>query len=97
MIAEVRGARILDGVRGAKPADVAALKKLLVQVSELVTQNPEIEELDLNPIFVSPRGVQIADARIVLASARAFRRLRRHFRCFSISLNAGVPELCSSS
>jgi hypothetical protein len=40
-------------------------------VSELVTQNPEIEELDLNPIFVSPRGVQIADARIVLASARA--------------------------
>ncbi len=71
MIGEVRGARILDGVRGAKPADVAALKKLLVQVSELVTQNPEIEELDLNPIFVSPRGVQIADARIVLASARA--------------------------
>ena len=70
MIGEVRGARILDGVRGAKPADVAALKKLLVQVSELVTQNPEIEELDLNPIFVSPRGVQIADARIVLASAR---------------------------
>lgn len=72
MIGEVRGVRILDGVRGAKPADVAALKKLLVQVSELVTQNPEIEELDLNPIFVSPRGVQIADARVVLASARAF-------------------------
>lgn len=71
MIGEVRGARILDGVRGAKPADVAALKKLLVQVSELVTRNPEIEELDLNPIFVSPRGAQIADARIVLASARA--------------------------
>lgn len=71
MIGEVRGARILDGVRGAKPADVAGLKKLLVQVSELVTQNPEIEELDLNPIFVSPRGVQIADARIVLAGARA--------------------------
>ncbi len=69
MIGEVRGAQILHGVRGAKPADVAALKKLLVQVSELVTQNPEIEELDLNPIFVSPRGVQIADARIVLASA----------------------------
>jgi acetate---CoA ligase (ADP-forming) len=71
MIGEVRGARILHGVRGAKPADVLALKKLLVQVSELVTQHPEIEELDLNPIFVSPRGVQIADARIVLASARA--------------------------
>jgi acetyltransferase len=70
MIGEVRGARILQGVRGAKPADVAALKKLLLQVSELVARNPEIEELDLNPIFVSPRGVQIADARVVLASAR---------------------------
>jgi acetate---CoA ligase (ADP-forming) len=71
MIGEVRGARILQGVRGAKPADVAALKKVLVQVSELVTRNPGIEELDLNPIFVSPRGVEIADARVVLASARA--------------------------
>jgi len=71
MIAELRGARILDGVRGAKPADVAALKKLLVQVSDLVTNHPEIEELDLNPVFVSPRGVQIADARIVLAHASA--------------------------
>jgi acetyltransferase len=71
MIAEVRGARILKGVRGSPPAELASLKKLLVQVSELVTQNPGIEELDLNPVFVSPRGVQIADARIVLASAGA--------------------------
>jgi acyl-CoA synthetase (NDP forming) len=70
MIEEVRGARILGGVRGAKPADVAALKSLLLRVSEMVAQNPEVEELDLNPIFVFPRGVQVADARIVLVSGR---------------------------
>jgi acyl-CoA synthetase (NDP forming) len=70
MIGEVRGARILKGIRGAKPADVAALKALLLRVSELVRENPGIEELDLNPIFVSPHGAQVADARVVLASAR---------------------------
>jgi acyl-CoA synthetase (NDP forming) len=70
MIEEVRGARILKGIRGSKPADVGALKSLLLRVSEMVAQNPEVEELDLNPIFVSPRGVQVADARIVLTSKR---------------------------
>ena len=38
MIAEIRGARILQGVRGGKPADVAALRQLLVQVSDLVVK-----------------------------------------------------------
>jgi acetyltransferase len=70
MIEEVRGARILQGVRGAKPADLAALKSLLLRASQIVAQKPEVEELDLNPIFVSPHGVQVADARIVLARAR---------------------------
>ncbi len=71
MIDEVRGAAILRGVRGAPPADVAALQTLLLQVSELVARHPEIAELDLNPVFVSSRGVQIADTRIVLESAGA--------------------------
>lgn len=71
MIEQVRGAAVLRGLRGAPPADISALKKLLLQVSELVSRHPEIDELDLNPVFVSPGGVQIADARIVLASAGA--------------------------
>ena len=71
IIAETRGARILRGVRGGKPADVAALRHLLVQVSELVSKHPEIGEMDLNPVVVYEKGLRIVDARIVPATARA--------------------------
>ncbi len=71
MIAEIRGARVLRGVRGGKPADVAALRKLLVQVSDLVGKHPEIGEMDLNPVIVYEKGLRIVDARVVPVSARA--------------------------
>ncbi len=66
MIAEIRGARILSGVRGRPAADIAALRRLLVQVSDLVSRRPDIEEMDLNPVFVHERGALVADARVVL-------------------------------
>jgi acyl-CoA synthetase (NDP forming) len=68
MITEIRGARVLKGVRGAKPADVAALRQLLVQVSNLVTRHPEIGEMDLNPVIVHEKGLLIVDARVVPVS-----------------------------
>jgi acyl-CoA synthetase (NDP forming) len=64
MIAEVRGARALAGVRGGKPADVAALQDLLLRVSRLIEKHPDIEEMDLNPVFVYGHGVLVADARV---------------------------------
>lgn len=66
MISEVRGSRILRGVRGGKPADLAALKDLLLRVSDLVQNNPDVEEMDLNPVFVYEKGVLVADARVAL-------------------------------
>ncbi len=65
MMAEIRGARVLRGVRGGKPADVAALRKLLVQVSDLVREHSEIAEMDLNPVIVYEKGLRIVDARVV--------------------------------
>jgi acyl-CoA synthetase (NDP forming) len=65
MIAEIRGARVLRGVRGGKPADVAALRQLLVQVSDLVSKQPEIGEMDLNPVILYEKGLRIVDARVV--------------------------------
>jgi len=56
MIASLRGAALLKGHRGAAPADVAALKDVLLRVSALVTACPEIQELDINPLRVMPRG-----------------------------------------
>jgi acyl-CoA synthetase (NDP forming) len=71
MIDETRGAKLLEGVRGGRPADVAALRKLLVEVSDLVTRHREIDEMDLNPVIVYEKGLTVVDARIVLSSQTA--------------------------
>ena len=68
MLRELRGGRILDGVRGAPPADVDALVGLLVAVSELAAAaGGALEALDLNPVIVHPRGegVSVVDAGIL--------------------------------
>src|SRR6266849_5476981 len=64
MIAEIRGAPVLGGVRGGKPADVAGLRHLLVRVSDLVMKHPEIGQMDLNPVIVYEKGLNIVDARV---------------------------------
>jgi len=71
MISEVRLSRVLAGVRGGKPADADAIMQLLLGISRLVEQNPEIEELDLNPVFVYEKGLLVADVRVTLKSTRA--------------------------
>ena len=53
--------------RPATPADLAALEKLLLKVSAFVEAHPEIEELDLNPVFAYTDGAIAVDARIVVA------------------------------
>lgn len=67
MLASLRGYPLLAGYRGSDPVDVAALKELLFRVSALVEAVPEIDELDLNPVFVRRRGIAAVDARIRLA------------------------------
>ncbi len=61
--------RALQGVRGRPPADLAALEQVLVQFSHLVASEPWIKEIDCNPLIVSPDGVMMLDARIVLHPA----------------------------
>jgi acyl-CoA synthetase (NDP forming) len=67
MVREIKGFPVLEGVRGQDPADVAAIEKLILQVSEFVEAHPEIKELDLNPVFAYKDGVIAVDARIVVA------------------------------
>ena len=66
MLEEIRAAPILDGVRGAPPADKDALVELMLGVSDLCAAFPEIAELDLNPVLAYPKGAGILDARILL-------------------------------
>jgi acyl-CoA synthetase (NDP forming) len=66
MIAGLRGARVLQGVRGRPPADTAALAELVAAVSGLAAAHGEaIAEIDLNPVIVHERGLTLADALIV--------------------------------
>ena len=66
MIREIKGFPVLEGVRGQPPADLAALEKLILKLSEFVEAHPEIEELDLNPVFAYSGGALAVDARIVI-------------------------------
>ena len=59
----------LKGVRGRKPADLAALERLIVRFSYLVTEQSWIKEIDINPLFASPDGLLALDARVVLHPA----------------------------
>lgn len=69
MIGETRIARLLAGYRDRKPANIDAIVDCLVRVSQLVVQNPEIRELDINPLLVDEHGAIAIDARIAIADA----------------------------
>jgi acetate---CoA ligase (ADP-forming) len=70
MIRSIRGYRLLEGYRGHAPADVKAIQEVLLRVSRMVEDIPEIRELDLNPIFALPpgQGCAVVDARIRTAA-----------------------------
>ncbi|MBN1222100.1 MAG: acetate--CoA ligase family protein [Candidatus Aminicenantes bacterium] len=68
MIEELRGAPILKGVRGHKRSDLEAVVDVILRVSLLLSDFPEIKELDINPlrVFHENEGCQALDARIIL-------------------------------
>jgi acyl-CoA synthetase (NDP forming) len=70
MLAEIRGARILGGVRGQPVADRNALVQVIQRVSQLLVDFPQIEEMDINPIKVlhQGQGCLAVDCRMVLVS-----------------------------
>lgn len=66
MVREIKSFPLLTGLRGMPAADLAAIEKLLISVSQMAIDLPEIVEMDLNPVFVYPegQGVKVADVRI---------------------------------
>ncbi len=66
MIEEIKGIKILKGLRGKKPANIDSLAVLLVKVSSFMLKNPEIKELDFNPIFVDDKKSYIVDIRLMV-------------------------------
>ncbi len=72
----IAAAAILKGVRGADPIDREALARIIQSVSQLVSDFPEIAEMDLNPVFATKNGATAADVRIVVDFAPAPARYR---------------------
>ena len=68
MINEIKGKKILEGYRGQEPADVASLRQMLLKLSDFVDATPEIEEIDMNPVFSYKDGAVVVDARIILSA-----------------------------
>ena len=68
MIRQIKAYKLLQGVRGAPPSDVEAIKDCLLRLSQMVSDHPEIAELDINPLIVFPEGegCVVTDSRILL-------------------------------
>jgi len=66
MMEQTRIYTALKGVRGRDPVDIAALERLLVRFSQLVTEQRWIKELDINPLMASPEKLLALDARVLL-------------------------------
>jgi acetyltransferase len=69
MIRDIKAYRVLKGIRGRPPADIKAAKLCILRLSAMVSNHPEIAELDINPLIVYPEGegCVVADARIILS------------------------------
>ena len=76
MLDGIKAADMLKGVRGSDPVNREALANLIVSVSDLVNDFPEISELDLNPVFASKKTAIAADVRIVVDFAAKTPRYR---------------------
>jgi acetyltransferase len=71
MIKQIKSYKILNGIRGKKPRDIAAIKECLIRLSQLALECPQIKELDINPLIVleDNKGCYVADARIMLQTS----------------------------
>ena len=66
MIREIKGYPVLEGYRDQEPANIPLLEEMLLKVSDFAEKNPEVKELDLNPIFAYRDSAIAVDARVVL-------------------------------
>ncbi len=73
MIKAIKAYKVLTGIRGMPRSDIPAIKDCILRLSQLVSDHPEIDELDINPLIVYPEGAGcvLADARILLSKPPA--------------------------
>jgi acetyltransferase len=72
MVRQIRGYKLLEGVRGEQPVDFDALTQVLQRFSQFVEDLPEVAEIEINPLMIFPdaRDFRAVDARVRLATMR---------------------------
>ncbi|MDO9157935.1 MAG: acetate--CoA ligase family protein, partial [Burkholderiaceae bacterium] len=78
LIGRARVAETLGEWRGLAPANVTAVEQILLRVSEMVCELPQLREMDINPIIVDEHGAIAVDARIVIDQAASSARDYSH-------------------
>ena len=71
MVDSIRGRKVLGGIRGEPPSDKEVLAEVIQRVSQLMGENPAIEELDINPFLVREQGGVALDARVRVNCSRS--------------------------
>ncbi|MBN1833217.1 MAG: acetate--CoA ligase family protein [Deltaproteobacteria bacterium] len=66
MIQQIKGYPLLEGYRGQPPVDIPYIEDMLMKISAFAEENPEIKEMDINPILAYKKGAVAVDARIIL-------------------------------
>ncbi|MDD4875560.1 MAG: acetate--CoA ligase family protein [Dehalococcoidales bacterium] len=66
MIREIKGYPLFEGYRGQEPVNLSILEEWLINISDFVEKNPELQEIDLNPVFAYKDGALAVDARVIL-------------------------------
>jgi acyl-CoA synthetase (NDP forming) len=69
MVRSLRTSPLLFGYRGSAPVDVSALEAIILRLARLADDHPEVAEVDLNPIFATPDGAVVVDAKVRLQPA----------------------------
>ncbi len=69
MIKEIKGYKVLTGIRGEKHKDIDAIRNILARLSDFAIDNPEVKETDLNPVIVHEKGASIVDSRMILKNS----------------------------
>ena len=65
MVLEIKGSPIIEGARGREPADLEAIIDVITALSSMLEKNPDITEIDINPLIVYSRGSVAVDARML--------------------------------
>ncbi len=66
MMKETKSYSLLTGFRGSKPLDIRAAAKTIMAVGELMIDQPEVDSVDINPLFIYPKGAMAVDVRVIL-------------------------------